>query len=74
MSKIKLEDNVSNLILVGIHEPNPQPSTNVQDQSPHMSFILKGSQISIVQLKGWFKSKNIEMKLYKTHIKLMHEL
>jgi hypothetical protein len=22
-----------------------------------MSFILKGSQISVLQLKGWFKSK-----------------
>ena len=41
-----------------------------------MSFILKGSQISALQLKGWFKSKrqtkNIEMK-YETHIKLVHE-
>ena len=38
---------------------------------------MKGSQISTLQLKGWFKSKtsiqNIEMK-YKTHIKLVHEL
>jgi hypothetical protein len=31
--------------------------TNVQDWSPNMSFILKGSQISALQLKGWFKSK-----------------
>ena len=33
------------------------PRSNVQDWSPHMSFILKGSQISAFQLKGWFKSK-----------------
>ena len=38
-----------------------------------MSFTLKGSQISAIQLKGWFKSKNIKIK-YKTHIKLVHEL
>ena len=38
-----------------------------------MSFILKGSQISALQWKRWFKSKNIEMK-YKTHVKLVHEL
>ena len=30
---------------------------SVQDWSPHMSFILKGSQISALQLKCWFKSK-----------------
>ena len=31
--------------------------TNVQDWSPHVSFVLKGSQVSAFQLKGWFKSK-----------------
>jgi hypothetical protein len=31
--------------------------TNVQDWSPPMNFILKGSQISTMRLKGWFKSK-----------------
>ena len=31
--------------------------TSVQDRSPHMSFILKGSSILALQLKGWFKSK-----------------
>ena len=45
----------------------------VQDWSPRMSFILKGSQVLALQLKSWFKSKNIEME-YKTHIKLAHEL
>ena len=30
---------------------------NVKDESPRMSFILKGSQVSAIQLKGWFKSK-----------------
>jgi hypothetical protein len=30
---------------------------SVQDGSPHMSFILKGSHISALQMKGWFKSK-----------------
>ena len=42
-----------------------------------MSFILKGSQILALQLKGQFnprrQSKNIELK-YETHIKLVHEL
>ena len=36
-----------------IHEP--RAVTNVQDWSPHMSFVLKGSQFSVV--KCWFKSK-----------------
>ena len=31
--------------------------SSVQDWSPHMSFILKGFQISTFQLKGWFQSK-----------------
>ena len=52
---------------------NCSSSTSVQDWSPHMSFVLKGSQILALQLKGWFKSKNIEMN-YKTHIKLVYEL
>ena len=30
---------------------------NVQYLSPHMSFILKGSQIKALELKSWFKSK-----------------
>jgi hypothetical protein len=30
---------------------------SVRDWSPHMSFILKGSQISALRLKGWFNSK-----------------
>ena len=45
---------------------------NVQDWSPHMSSTLKGSHISALYLKSWFKSKNMEMK-YKIHIKLVHE-
>ena len=32
-------------------------SHQCSDWSPHMSFILKGSQISALQLKGWFKPK-----------------
>ena len=44
--------------------------SSVQDWSPHMNFILKGSQISALQLKGCFKSKNIELK-YKIHITLV---
>ena len=35
---------------------------SVQDWNPHTSFTLKGSQISTLQSKRWFKSKNIEMK------------
>ena len=38
-----------------------------------MSFILKGSQILALEMRGWFKSKNIETK-YKTHIKRVHEI
>ena len=62
----------------GSHRRATRIVINVQDWSPHMSFIFKGPQISAFQLKGWFKSKtcqskNIGMK-YKTHIKLVHEL
>ena len=35
----------------------PGTANRVQDWSPHMSFILKGSQIATLQLQGWFKSK-----------------
>ena len=51
---------------------------DIQDWSPHMSFILKGSQISTVQLKGWFKSKDINPRILKWNtkliLKLVHEL
>ena len=40
-----------------IHERLHPTPPSVQDWSPHMSFILEGSQISAVQLKGCFKSK-----------------
>ena len=33
------------------------PLASVQDWSSHMSLILKGSQIPVVRLKGWFESK-----------------
>ena len=50
---------------------------NIQDWSPRMSFILKGSQILAFQLKvdsnPRRQSKNIEMN-YITHIKLVNEL
>ena len=42
-------------------------SVGVQDWSPHMSFILKGSQISALQLKGWFKFKT-SIQEYKNEI------
>ena len=48
---------------------------NGEDRSPHISFILKGSQILAFQSKGSnprHRSKNIETK-YKTHIKHVHE-
>ena len=35
----------------------PYTWPNVQDWSPRMNFIMKGSQISTLQLKGWFKCK-----------------
>ena len=38
--------------------------SNVQDRSPHESFNMKGSQISALQLKGWFKSKTSIQELY----------
>jgi hypothetical protein len=43
-----------------------------------MIFILKGSQILVLQLKGWFKFKasiqEYRNEIKKTHIKLVHEL
>ena len=39
-----------------------------QDWSPHMSFILKGSQSLALQLKGWFKSKT-SIQEYRNEIK-----
>ena len=41
--------------------------SSVQDWSPHMSFILKGSQITACQLKGRFKSKT-SIQEYKIEI------
>ena len=40
---------------------------NVQDWSPQMSFILKGSRISTLQLEGWFKSK-MSIQVYGNEI------
>ena len=51
-------------------------AVNVQDRSPHMSFILKGSQILAIQLKSWFISKTLFYEYrseIQTHIKLVHE-
>jgi hypothetical protein len=47
---------------------------NVQDWSPHMSFILKGSQISALQLKGWFKSKTSIQEYRNGNTKLILNL
>ena len=41
----------------GNDEARQGKASNVQDWGPHMSFILKGSQILAFQLKGWLKSK-----------------
>ena len=42
-----------------------------------MSFLSKGSQILVLRLKSWFKSRmskqHVELK-YKTRIKLVREL
>jgi hypothetical protein len=53
---------------------------NVQDGSLHMSFILKGSQILVLQLKGWFKSttsiqeyRNEIQNSYKTCRKIKNQ-
>ena len=55
----------------------PSPPISGQDQSPYMSFILKGSQILAFQLKGGsnprHQSNYIELK-HKAHIKLVLEL
>jgi hypothetical protein len=40
---------------------------NVQDRSPHTSFILKGSQILALLLKSWFKFKT-SIQEYKNEI------
>jgi hypothetical protein len=40
---------------------------SVQDWSPHLSFISKGSQILAFHLKGWFKSKTSIQK-YRNEI------
>ena len=45
---------------------------SVQDWSPHMSFNLKGSQISALQLKGWFKSKT-SIQEYRNEIQNSYE-
>ena len=42
-----------------------------QDWSPHTSFILKGSQIFSLQLKGWFKSKTSIQK-YRSEIQISY--
>ena len=34
---------------------NPRSRAMVKIESPHMSFILKGSQILALRLKSWFK-------------------
>ena len=48
---------------------NSMVTDSVQDWSPHhMSFILKGSQISPFQLKGWLKSKT-SIQEYRNEIR-----
>ena len=48
-------------------------NTNINGQywSPHMSFILKGSQISVLRLKSWFKSKTW-IQEYKNKIQISY--
>jgi hypothetical protein len=48
--------------------------SNVQDWSPHMSLILKGSQILAFQLKGWFKSKTLIQEYKNKNTKLISNL
>ena len=45
-----------------------------QDWSPRMSFILKGSQISTLQLKCWCKSKTSIQKYRKANTRLILNL
>ena len=46
-------------------------SLSYQDWSPHVSFILKGSQILALQLKGGFKSK-ISIQEYRNEIQNLY--
>ena len=50
----------------------------VQDGSPHMSFVLKGYQISTFQSGGLVQIRDVNPRIYnwntKSHIKLVHEL
>jgi hypothetical protein len=66
------EDNILDwgTSLVGTHK-------QCSRLSPHISFILKDSQISALQLKDWFKCKTSIQEYtttLKTHIKLVHDL
>ena len=47
---------------------------SVQDWSPHMSFILKGSQIWAIQLKGSFKTKTSIQEYRNANTKLILKL
>ena len=47
---------------------------NLQDWSPHMSFILKGSHISTLQLKDSFKSKTSIQEYRNENTKLILNL
>ena len=44
----------------------------VQHWSPHMNFIMKGSQISALQFKGWFKSKT-SIQEYRNEIQKSYQ-
>ena len=44
-----------------------RPWSMFKTWSPHMRFILKGSQILALQLKGWFKSKT-SLRKYRNEI------
>ena len=46
--------------------------SSVQDWSPHMGFILKGSQISALQLHRRFKSKTL-LQVYRNEIQNSYE-
>jgi hypothetical protein len=45
--------------------------SSVQDWSPHMNSILKGSQISSLQMNSWFKSKP-SIQEYKNEIQISY--
>jgi hypothetical protein len=66
---------ICNVLVISLHKDLGEDPNNVQDCSPHIYFILKGSEISIeglVQIQDINPRK--EKMNYKIHIQLVHDL